>query len=86
MQASVDAAVAGAITLLLTGDNTLTSGVAELKARLDEVDEALTGQENRTLTTPSTSLLCLLLLLLPKGTAGIGILSPAPSCVATYPC
>ena len=43
MQASVDAAVAGAITLLLTGDNTLTSGVAGLKARLDEVDEALTG-------------------------------------------
>jgi hypothetical protein len=43
VQLSVDAAVAGAISLLLTGDNALTSGVAGLKTRLDQIDEVLTG-------------------------------------------
>ena len=40
---SVDAAVAGAITLLLTGDNELTTGVAGLKTRLGAVDKLLAG-------------------------------------------
>jgi len=41
--ASVDAAVAGAIRLLLDGNNSLTQGVAALKARLDAADDLLAG-------------------------------------------
>jgi len=41
--ASIDAAVAGAVRSLLTGDNSLTKSVATLQARLDEVDNVLAG-------------------------------------------